>query len=131
VRAGVIKAAWAQRLTSDNVRSGTDRLERWGWPIIPLSFLTVGLQTAVHLSAGLIGWRWPRYTAAAAPGWVAWGAVYAAGGLAVFMGLAALATKAPRVAAAALEAAVCIIVAVIFWVRKTRKARNECCDSTT
>jgi membrane protein DedA with SNARE-associated domain len=124
VRAGVIRAAWAKRLTSDNASAGVMRLEKWGWPCIPVSFLTVGLQTAVNLSAGLIGWRWPRYTAAAVPGWIAWGCVYAAGGLAAFAALAALATGSPRLAAAVIEGLVCVVVGLIVWGRQRRLRRQ-------
>ena len=94
IRAGVIKTAWAKKLASDKEQLVVAKLERWGWPIIPVSFLTIGLQTAVQLTAGLIGWRWPRYTLAAMPGWVLWGCVYAAGGLAAVMGVIALARQA-------------------------------------
>jgi membrane protein DedA with SNARE-associated domain len=81
-------------LADDKERRVVRQLERWGWPVIPVSFLTVGFQTAVQLTAGLLGWRWPRYTLAAVPGWIAWGCVYAAGGLAAVAGLVTLARQA-------------------------------------
>ncbi|MDR1449707.1 MAG: hypothetical protein LBI84_05835, partial [Propionibacteriaceae bacterium] len=99
-------------------------LERWGWPVIPASFLTVGFQTAVNLTAGLIGWRWSRYTLAAVPGWIAWGCLYAAGGLAVFVGLAQLARRSPLLAAAAVLAGLAVVFAVVFAVKRL-KARRQ------
>jgi membrane protein DedA with SNARE-associated domain len=114
VRAGVIRGARAERLRSAKANAAIARLERWGWPLIPVSFLTVGIQTATHLSAGLVGWRWPRYTAAASIGWVLWGTVYAAGGLAVFSAIAAFATDSPMLAVAILKVAAIIAVVVVF-----------------
>jgi membrane protein DedA with SNARE-associated domain len=125
VRAGVIRAPWARRITSEAALKARDKLERWGWPLIPASFLTVGFQTAVNLSAGLIGWRWFRYTLAAVPGWIAWGTVYAAGGLAVFAGLAAMWAAAPWLAVATVQTLVVLAVAGIALRRRRRMVRAQ------
>ena len=119
IRAGVVRGAWAEKLASDKQRRAVDKLERWGWPLIPVSFLTVGFQTAVQLAAGLIGWRWPRYVLAAIPGWILWGCVYAAGGLAVFAGLFALARQAWW----AVAGVVVLVAAVIVLVVRLRRTR--------
>jgi len=124
LRAGVIKSAWAVRLQSEGVAKGQARLERWGWPIIPLSFLTVGVQTAVNLAAGLVGWRWYRYTLAALLGWLAWGLVYAAGGLAVFGALVALAQDSPVRAAAIVQMVVVLVVAGIYLLHRRRAKQS-------
>ena len=119
IRAGVVKAPWAQKLASDKQRQVVDKLERWGWPLIPVSFLTIGFQTAVQLTAGLIGWHWPRYTLAAALGWILWGCVYAAGGLAAFMGVLALARQSWWLAAAVVAV---VVVVVVLLMRRRRAA---------
>jgi membrane protein DedA with SNARE-associated domain len=124
VRAGVLRASWAQRLASEGAAKARDKLERWGWPLIPVSFLTVGFQTAVNLSAGLIGWRWWRYTLAAVPGWLMWGAVYAAGGLAVFAAIAAMAAASPMLAVATIQTVAILICVTVYLVhRRTAAAR--------
>jgi len=120
IRAGVVRSAWAVRLQSEAVAKGQARLEQWGWPIIPLSFLTVGVQTAVNLAAGLVGWGWIRYTLAASLGWLAWGLVYAAGGLAVFGALVALAQDSPVRAAAIVQAVVVLAVFVFYLAYRVR-----------
>ncbi|MDR1808103.1 MAG: hypothetical protein LBR33_09365 [Propionibacteriaceae bacterium] len=124
VRAGVIKSKRATKLAGESATKATRSLERWGWPIIPLSFLTVGFQTAVNFTAGLIGWRWGRYTLAAIPGWIVWGAVYSAGGLAAFAGLTTLARRSPWAAAGAIVATVGGIVPTVTLVRRYRAARR-------
>jgi len=123
VRAGVVRASWAQKLASDNEKRVVAKLEKWGWPIIPLSFLTIGFQTAVQLTAGLIGWHWLRYTLAALPGWIAWGCVYAAGGLAAFAGLVALARQGWWLAVLVVAAVAMIVVGIVL-VRRRLKARR-------
>jgi membrane protein DedA with SNARE-associated domain len=127
VRAGVIRAPWATKLSSEAARRGVRKLERWGWPIIPLSFLTIGFQTAVNLSAGVVGWRWSRYTLAAIPGWLAWASIYAAGGLAVFVGLGRLAQKSPLAAVAAVIGALLIVTAGVTLVKRL-KAERVCVE---
>ncbi|MDR0593347.1 MAG: hypothetical protein LBG60_08885 [Bifidobacteriaceae bacterium] len=124
VRAGLLRAPWAKRLSSQGAAKARDKLERWGWPAIPVSFLTVGFQTAVNLSAGLIGWRWWRYTLAAAPGWAMWGSAYAAGGLAVFAALAQVAQRSPVLAAAVVQTLVVVVLTAIAWGRH-RAARRR------
>ena len=123
VRAGVVRASWAQKFASDNEKRVVAKLEKWGWPIIPLSFLTVGFQTAVQFTAGLIGWRWLPYTLAALPGGIAWGCVYAAGGLAVVVGILALARQSWWLAVLVVVAVAAIIVAIVLWRRRV-KARG-------
>jgi len=128
VRAGLLRGKWAQRLQSDRINNAIARLERWGWPLIPLSFFTVGFQTAVNLAAGLIGWRWLKYTLAAIPGWIAWGIVYATGGLAIFAGLWALVTRSPWLAGAVV-AAVAVAIWLVVWRRKVRRRQETVSDA--
>jgi membrane protein DedA with SNARE-associated domain len=123
VRAGVVKTKRAEKLAGERAQKATRALERWGWPIIPLSFLTVGFQTAVNFTAGLIGWRWGRYTLAAVPGWLLWGNLYAAGGLAAFAGLGALARRSPWAAAGVIGAVVGGVILTVWLVRRARAAK--------
>ena len=120
IRAGLVRAAWAQKMASDKERKAVSQLEKWGWPLIPLSFMTVGFQTAVQLTAGLIGWRWLPYTLAAIPGWIAWGIVYAAGGLTVFIGIATLAQKSWWLATLVVLLVTALIVVLVIRKRKAR-----------
>ena len=51
-------------------RKGAAMLDKWGIIVIPLCFLTVGIQTAVNAGAGLVRMRWSTYTIAMIPGCV-------------------------------------------------------------
>ena len=120
IRAGLVRTTWAKKLTSDKQARAVQQLEKWGWPIIPASFLTVGFQSAIQLTAGLVGWGWLAYTLAALPGWVLWGVIYAAGGLAVFVGLFTLANQAWWLAVMAVLALIVVIYLIIRHRRKSR-----------
>ncbi|MFK4783310.1 SNARE-associated domain-containing protein [Lactococcus petauri] len=86
---GILKTKWGKKAEkSEENRAGMLALQKYGWPVIPLSFLTVGFQTVVQLAAGMLDWKWSKYTLVALPGYLAWGFVYAAGGLTLFRSIA-------------------------------------------
>lgn len=68
-------------------RSGAHLLEQWGIIIIPLCFLTVGVQTAVNAGAGIVRMSWKKYTLAMIPGCIVWSIMYGLGMLAVWMAI--------------------------------------------
>lgn len=65
-------------------RRGAALLEHWGIIIIPLCFLTVGLQTTILAGSGLVRMKWQKFTLAMLPGCVAWAFLYGLGMLAVW-----------------------------------------------
>lgn len=120
---GVLRSRWAGGLEHPKVRRATTAIERWGMPVIPLSFLTVGFQSAVHAAAGLLRLAWPRYTLWAVPGYLLWALLWAGGGMTAVAGAAALAAESPW-AAVALALAVALAVAVVV-VRRRRSAASR------
>ena len=102
-------------------RKGAAMLDKWGIIVIPLCFLTVGIQTAVNAGAGLVRMRWSTYTIAMIPGCILWALLYGLGMLAVF-------TAAIRAIAgspwgwAGLGAIVCRVAAKVWWGRRKRRA---------
>ncbi|WP_293787090.1 DedA family protein [uncultured Aeromicrobium sp.] len=81
VTAGVIR--W--RPPSERVLAMMDRVGRWGPPAVTLSFLTVGVQTAVNLAAGLMAMPWPRYLLGLVPGAAVWASIWSTIGMAAFL----------------------------------------------
>jgi len=67
-----------------------------------------------------VGWRWLRYTAAAVPGWLLWGFVYALGGLAVFAGVVALAGRSPWLVATVVVVLAAVIATIVLRRRRAR-----------
>lgn len=60
---------------------------RWGALAVPLSFLTIGVQTAVNLSAGALRMPLGRYVPAVTLGCLLWALIYSTIGLAALQAL--------------------------------------------
>jgi len=128
VAAGALRSRWARYVEGPRVRRATDVIDRWGMPVIPLSFLTIGFQTAVNAGAGLLRIRWPRYTLAMIPGCVVWAAVYSVGGLAAFEAGVTLAAQSPWILAA-VSLAVALVISGSVIVARRRRRRAEVVDA--
>ena len=125
VTAGVLRTRWSHHFTGPRVTRAIGSIERWGWPIIPLSFLTIGFQSAVNAGAGVIQMRWPRYTLAMIPGCLMWALVYALGGLAAFQGAARLAARSPWALAAVIVLIAVVATVLVLRARRRRSARES------
>lgn len=95
-------------------------IARWGMLAVPLSFLTVGIQSAVNASAGVSRMPVRRYLPAVAVGATAWALLYTTIGMAVFY--AWLALDWPWLVGGALVIA--LAAAVIIRMRKRRTAHD-------
>ncbi|PCN46795.1 hypothetical protein Csp2054_15255 [Curtobacterium sp. 'Ferrero'] len=92
---GASRSPLGRWVDSAAVRRGSALLDRWGLPVVAVSFLMVGLQTVMNAAAGLARVPWWRYTAAMLVGCVAWAFVYATVGLAVFWAVLAAVAGSP------------------------------------
>lgn len=70
-------------------------IERFGAPVIALSFLMVGVQTVLNLAAGTSGMSYRRYIPALVVGGSLWALIYSTVGLIGFTALAAAYEKSP------------------------------------
>ena len=102
-------------------RKGAAMLDKWGIIVIPLCFLTVGIQTAVNAGAGLVRMRWSTYTIAMIPGCVLWALLYGLGTLAIFAAAIRAVAGSPW-GWAGLGLIVALIAAKIAWGRRKRRA---------
>ena len=102
-------------------RKGAAMLDKWGIIVIPLCFLTVGIQTAVNAGAGLVRMRWSTYTIAMIPGCVLWALLYGLGTLAVFAAAIRAVAGSPW-GWAGLTLIIMLIAAKIVWGRRKRRA---------
>ncbi|MFD6949286.1 MULTISPECIES: DedA family protein [unclassified Nocardiopsis] len=73
--AGVNRSRVGGRLGS-RLEAARRRIDRYGAPVVTLSFLTVGVQTAVNLAAGAMRMRFPRYLAAMLVGSLVWAGMW-------------------------------------------------------
>ncbi|MFJ8924632.1 MULTISPECIES: VTT domain-containing protein [unclassified Streptomyces] len=111
--AGARRSRFAGRISSAKFRRAEQAIQRWGAPVVAVSFLTVGFQTAANFLAGSMRMPLPRYLPALLVGGAAWALIYATAGLGVLEVLARLFAERTALggsAAAVLLLAVCGVV---------------------
>jgi membrane protein DedA with SNARE-associated domain len=120
VIAGALHTRLADKLTGPRTTRAIELLNKWGPPVVTVSFLTVGFQTVANAAAGLIRMPWLRYTVAMVIGCVMWALIYATIGFAALDAALALATHSPWLLAGVIVFLVVVIVAVIVLRRRRR-----------
>ena len=83
ITAGTARTRWVSLLESPVYARAQAWSARWGVLAVPVSFLTVGIQSVIQLSAGVARMPLRRYVAATAAGAIAWAAVYTTIGMAI------------------------------------------------
>ena len=83
ITAGTARTRWVSLLASPVYARAQAWSARWGVLAVPVSFLTVGIQSVIQLSAGVARMPLRRYVAATAAGAIAWAAVYTTIGMAI------------------------------------------------
>ncbi|WP_017614799.1 DedA family protein [Nocardiopsis salina] len=73
--AGVLRSRMGERL-GPRLDQAKERIDRYGAPVVTLSFFTVGMQTAINFSAGVVRMAFPRYFAAVFVGGLAWAGIW-------------------------------------------------------
>ncbi|MER7762272.1 VTT domain-containing protein [Streptomyces sp. NPDC097619] len=81
--AGARRSRFAERLSSARFQRAERAIQRWGAPVVAVSFLTVGFQTAANFLAGSMRMPLPRYLPALFIGGAAWALLYATVGLGI------------------------------------------------
>jgi membrane protein DedA with SNARE-associated domain len=81
--AGARRSRFAGRISSAKFRRAERAIQRWGAPVVAVSFLTVGFQTAANFLAGSTRMPLSRYLPALLVGGAAWALIYATAGLGV------------------------------------------------
>ena len=123
VTAGVLHSRWAYRISGPRTTKAIASLNRYGPPLVTVSFLTIGFQTVVNAAAGLIRMPWVRYTIAMLIGCVAWALIYATVGFAAVEAGIALATHSPWMLVAVVLLVVAVVVAIVI-ARRRRSVRG-------
>ena len=111
--AGTGRSRWARVLNSRPYAVGAGWINRWGAPAVALSFLTVGVQTMVNLSAGVARMPLRRYLPSVAVGSVVWAFLYGTVGFAGFIAVKRLWELNPAITVGAgvlILAVICIVV---------------------
>lgn len=125
VIAGALHTRFAARLSGPRTTRAIALLNRYGPPVVTVSFLTVGFQTVANAAAGLIRMPWLRYTVAMLIGCIMWALIYATVGFAAFDAAMALAAHSPWLLVAALVLIVAVVAAVVVVRRRRRRATRD------
>ena len=83
ITAGTARSRWVSLLESPAYARAQAWSARWGVLAVPVSFLTVGIQSVIQLSAGVARMPLRRYVVATAAGAIVWAAVYTTIGMAI------------------------------------------------
>src|SRR6478609_9336794 len=125
VTAGVLHTRWAARVTGPRTTRAIAALNRWGLPLVTVSFLTIGLQTVVNAGAGLIRMPWVRYTIAMLIGCLAWALIYATVGIAAVEGALALAAHSPWALVGVLVVVIAVVIGIVVIRRRSGTDRTS------
>lgn len=129
IAAGGRKTKMQKHLNSPAVLRAEKVIARWGAPAVSISFLTIGVQTAINMSAGLGRMPLHRYIPATVVGSIAWATIYATIGMAAFDAALAAAAGSPLALMALVLLVGAVIVGVhLFRVSRTRKLDRAAMD---
>ena len=121
--AGVTRSRMGERL-GPKLDAAKQRIDRYGAPVVTLSFFTVGMQTAINFSAGAVRMRFPRYFAAVFVGGLAWAGLWGV----VIAGLVGtwleLFLRSPWTAVGVVLAAAAAVGALVVRSRMTSRSRR-------
>jgi len=125
VQAGASRTRLRKVLDSDRFERARVLVDRWGAPVVALSFLTVGFQTVANVAAGVARMPLRRYVPALVIGGLAWAVLYATLGVIGFAGFARLWAVSP-LAVMVVVAGMLGALAVFVWTRlRSRKRRTR------
>lgn len=122
ISAGTSHTRYAKLLSTPGYVKAQNWLERWGPPVVTVSFLTVGVQTLVNLAAGVGRMSMRRYLPAVIVGSVLWALLYSTIGFVGFAAVAALYRFSP--ALAVVTAVLVVVALVVFIVWRVRQGRR-------
>jgi membrane protein DedA with SNARE-associated domain len=119
---GVRHTKLTKLLDSPGYVRATERIDRYGAPVVTLSFFTIGFQTLVNLAAGATGMKLRHYLPAVSVGSVIWAFLYATLGTAGLELVAALYAYSPGLAIATFIATGAAIATYVVWQFRRRTA---------
>lgn len=121
-RSGAGRTRVKARLETPRFRRAERIVERYGAPVVAVSFLTVGFQTLANLAAGALRMPLPAYLPALAVGGFAWALIWGVVGVATYEAVATLAARSPLEAALFVTVLVGALVAIeVITVRRARR----------
>ncbi|MFC9238965.1 DedA family protein [Streptomyces decoyicus] len=123
--AGARRGRLAERISAPKFRSVERAIQRWGAPVVAVSFLTVGFQTAANFLAGSMHMPLSRYLPALFVGGAGWALVYATAGLGAWELLARLFAERTVIGAGAVTVLLLAVSGVLVYRRRKAASTNR------
>ncbi|MEU6331938.1 VTT domain-containing protein [Streptomyces sp. NPDC047049] len=120
--AGARRGRLAERISTARFRRAERAIQRWGAPVVAVSFLTVGFQTAANFLAGSMRMPLSRYLPALFVGGAGWALVYATAGVGALELLARLSAGQTAIGVAAVAAFLLGVCGVMVYRRRKAAA---------
>ncbi|QNP66971.1 DedA family protein [Streptomyces genisteinicus] len=120
--AGARRSRFSGRISSAKFLRAERAIQRWGAPVVAVSFLTVGFQTAANFLAGSMRMPLPRYLPALFLGGAAWALIYATAGLGVLAVLGRLFAERTALGVSAVAVLLLAVSAVVLYRRRRAAA---------
>lgn len=105
-------------MSGPKYRKAESLIERYGAPVIAVSFLTIGVQTVLNLAAGTSGMSYRRYLPALVVGGSLWALIYSTVGI---IGFKALSTAYQVEPGLTVGLGACFVLAIIGLVIGLKK----------
>ncbi|OII60540.1 hypothetical protein BJP40_09740 [Streptomyces sp. CC53] len=116
--AGARRSRFAERISSAKFRRTERAIQRWGAPVVAVSFLTVGFQTAANFLAGSMRMPLSRYLPALFLGGAAWALLYATAGLGALAVLGRAFAERPALGVSAVAALAIVVCGLVVYRRR-------------
>ncbi|MFI8992947.1 DedA family protein [Streptomyces sp. NPDC053542] len=117
--AGARRGRLAKRISSAKFQRAERAIQRWGAPVVAVSFLTVGFQTAANFLAGSMRMPLPRYLPALFVGGAGWALVYATVGIGALEMLARLFAERTALGVTAVAVLLLAVCGVVVYRRRS------------
>jgi len=109
--------------STPSARRGVALVHRWGWIAVTLAYVTVGIQTAVFVGAGVLRMPYLRFTLASIPGAAMWAVIWGTVGIGAVWGALSLAAGSPWGVAALTLVVLALVRAVVVGRRRRAEPR--------
>src|SRR5699024_3860361 len=129
-RTGIRRIERVDRMMSGpKYRKAEAMIERYGAPVIAVSFLMIGIQTVLNLAAGTTGMSYRRYLPALAVGGAMWATIYSTVGLIGFKALAAGYQAAPGLTVGLAVWFARAVVGLVIGLKKSHETSEAAAES--
>ncbi|GAA2066131.1 hypothetical protein GCM10009801_12200 [Streptomyces albiaxialis] len=127
---GARRSRLAERFSHERFQRVERAIQRWGAPVVAVSFLTVGFQTAANFLAGSMRMPLRRYLPALFLGGAAWALIYATAGIGVLELLGRLFAERTALGVAGVAVLVLAAGGVVAYRRRGAHRRRNAPPST-